>query len=59
ATIRAAELLGIADDTGHLRPGARADIVAVEGDPLGDPSVLTEIDFVMKEGQVVRSPSAR
>ena len=54
ATIRAAELLGIADDTGHLRVGARADLVAVAGDPLGDPSVLTEIDFVMKAGQVVR-----
>lgn len=56
ATIRAAELLGIDDDTGHLRPGARADLVAVAGDPLSDPSVLTEIDFVMQAGRIVRRP---
>jgi imidazolonepropionase-like amidohydrolase len=56
ATIRAAELLGIDDDTGHTRVGARADLVAVDGDPLADPSVLTEIDFVMKAGEVVRRP---
>lgn len=59
ATIYAAELLGIADDTGHLRAGARADLVAVPGDPLADPSVLTGIDFVMKAGEVVRRPQSR
>lgn len=56
ATIRAAELLGIDEDTGHLRPGARADLVAVAGDPLADPALLTTIDFVMQGGQVVRRP---
>lgn len=56
ATIRAAELLGIEGDTGHLRPGARADLVAVRGDPLADPAVLTGIDFVMQGGRTVRRP---
>ncbi len=56
ATIRAAELLGIEDEAGHLRPGARADLVAVRGDPLADPGVLTGIDFVMQGGRVVRRP---
>jgi imidazolonepropionase-like amidohydrolase len=59
ATIHAADLLGIAEDTGHTRPGARADLVAVPGDPLRDPSVLTGIDFVMKAGRVVRQPEGR
>lgn len=59
ATIRAAELLGIEGDSGHTRIGARADLVAVPGDPLADPSVLTRIDFVMKAGEVVRRPDDR
>lgn len=56
ATIWAAELLGIEQDTGHLRVGARADLIAVTGDPLHDPSVLTQVQFVMQQGRVVRRP---
>ncbi|MBA2565632.1 MAG: hypothetical protein H0V09_09460 [Gemmatimonadetes bacterium] len=31
-----------------------ADIIAVPGDPLTDIDALREVDFVMKEGRVVR-----
>ena len=33
-----------------------ADIIAVEGDPLEDISVLENVTFVMKGGEVVKSP---
>jgi imidazolonepropionase-like amidohydrolase len=32
----------------------RADIIAVDGDPLTDVSVLTSMDFVMRDGRVYR-----
>jgi imidazolonepropionase-like amidohydrolase len=44
---------------GTLEPGAFADIVAVVGDPLADVTVLSRIDFVMKGGEIVRSPAPR
>jgi len=52
ATTNAADLLGIADQVGSLEPGKRADIVAVQGDPLSDVTVLKKIAFVVKEGKV-------
>lgn len=54
ATINAATLLGKEDDLGSIETGKYADIVAVEGDPLEDISVLERISFVMKGGEVVR-----
>jgi len=56
ATTIAAELLGLAGQIGVVAKGAYADIVAVDGDPLQDVSVLTKIDFVMKGGEVVVKP---
>jgi imidazolonepropionase-like amidohydrolase len=56
ATITAAELLGMQSDVGSIAPGKYADIVAVKGDPLADVGVLENIDFVMKGGEVYRSP---
>ncbi|MGH9299929.1 MAG: metal-dependent hydrolase family protein [Acidimicrobiales bacterium] len=54
ATTTAAELLGLREVAGMIRPGFRADIVAVPGDPLSDVGVLSQIDFVMKDGEVFR-----
>ncbi len=54
ATVNAADLCGLGDQIGTIEPGKRADIVAVVGDPLGDVSVLQNIDFVMKDGRVFR-----
>jgi len=54
ATINAATLLGKQEDLGSIEVGKLADIVAVEGDPLQDISILESISFVMKGGEVVR-----
>jgi imidazolonepropionase-like amidohydrolase len=56
ATITAAELLGSQDTLGTIEAGKLADIVAVPGDPLKDVSLMESVDFVMKNGVVVRKP---
>src|SRR5689334_24711987 len=55
ATVNAADLLGWTGKVGSLEPGAWADIVAVEGDPLKDVTTLERVKFVMKGGEVVRN----
>jgi imidazolonepropionase-like amidohydrolase len=54
ATTVAAESLGWIGDTGAVAPGYFADIVAVDGDPLDDISVLEDVIFVMKAGEVFK-----
>ncbi len=54
ATVNAADLLGIADQVGSLEPGKSADLIAVQGDPLSDVTVLKKVSFVMKEGKVFK-----
>jgi imidazolonepropionase-like amidohydrolase len=56
ATGAAADLLGMADRVGTLKPGMLADIVAVPGDPLDDIRVMQQAIFVMKAGEVVVHP---
>src|SRR5919204_93721 len=51
ASTRAAELLGMQGDLGVIAPGAYADIVAVNGDPLQNVDVLKDVRFVMKDGK--------
>jgi imidazolonepropionase-like amidohydrolase len=58
ATGRAAELLGLAGEVGVVREGARADLIAVRGDPLADVSRLEDVAFVMKDGRVFRNEFA-
>jgi imidazolonepropionase-like amidohydrolase len=55
ATSRAAEMLDMQGQIGTVAPGAYADIVAVNGDPLHDIKVLGEVRFVMKDGKVFRT----
>jgi imidazolonepropionase-like amidohydrolase len=52
ATINAADLLGWSDRIGTLEQGKFADIVAVNGDPLKDVTLLQSPVFVMKGGTV-------
>ncbi|HXJ92742.1 MAG TPA: amidohydrolase family protein [Terriglobia bacterium] len=54
ATLNAADLLGWSDRVGAVEPGKYADLIAVEGDPLQDVSVLEHMEFVMKGGEVVK-----
>ncbi|MBA3856142.1 MAG: Xaa-Pro dipeptidase [Cyanobacteria bacterium PR.3.49] len=54
ATIWAADLLGKRAELGSIAPGKKADLIAVSGDPLADVSVLEKVQFVMKDGKVVK-----
>ena len=53
----AAELLRVEKERGSLREGLSADLVAMPADPLSDIENLRKIDFVMKDGKVVRKPA--
>ncbi|MEN1729369.1 MAG: amidohydrolase family protein [Pseudomonadota bacterium] len=52
ATLNSADLLGISDTAGAIKPGYWADIIAVEGSPLENIGILGDIRFVMKDGEV-------
>jgi imidazolonepropionase-like amidohydrolase len=53
ATINGAELMG-RNDIGTIEAGKFADIVAVDGDPLSDITVMEKVVFVMKGGAVYK-----
>ncbi|WP_406827546.1 amidohydrolase family protein [Microbulbifer sp. ARAS458-1] len=57
STINAAQLLGKQDDLGSIKEGKLADLVAVPGNPLEDISVLEQVLFVMKDGEVFKNTS--
>jgi imidazolonepropionase-like amidohydrolase len=50
ATTTAAELLDEQDSVGAIEPGKFADLIAVQGDPLSDITLLRHVSFVMKAG---------
>lgn len=56
ATVTNARLFGLQDEIGRIRPGYRADLIAVAGDPLENIEILEQVDFVMKNGDVYKSP---
>lgn len=56
ATTVAAESLGWVGDIGAIAPGYFADIIVVDGNPLDDISVLENVTFVMKSGEIHKSP---
>jgi len=55
ATSRAAVMLDMEGKIGVVAPGAFADIIAVDGDPLRDIKLLESVQFVMKDGKVFRA----
>ena len=50
ATLNNANLFGVADDAGSITVGKRADIIAVNEDPLENVRALETVCFVMKDG---------
>jgi imidazolonepropionase-like amidohydrolase len=57
-TANAAELLRVDKARGAVREGLSADLVAMPADPMIDIENLRKIDFVMKDGHVVRKPDS-
>ena len=59
ATTIAARLLNLPGEVGVVAPGAYADLLVVDGNPLDDIRVLTDPDrnlkLIMKEGRVYKN----
>lgn len=53
-TVSGAELMQMQNDIGTVEAGKYADIIAVQGNPLADVSVMQKITFVMKGGVVFK-----
>ncbi len=59
ATLNGAIVMGLERDIGTLDVGKLADIVAVPGDPSKEISVMSKMQFVMRDGVVYRKPSSQ
>jgi len=57
-TTNAAELLRISKERGAISAGQFADIIALPSDPLQDIESLRKVDFVMKNGKIIRMISS-
>ncbi|MGQ7848453.1 amidohydrolase family protein [Granulosicoccus sp. 3-233] len=58
ATVIGAQLMGLADSIGYIRPGFLADLLLVKGDPTRDVSLLQSRDrlaLIMKDGVVYKN----
>jgi len=53
ATKGGPDLMNLTSETGTLDTGKSADLIAVDGDPLTDPSAVTRIAYVMVEGRPI------
>lgn len=54
ATVHAAAVLGLSQDRGTIEPGKRADLIAVDADPLQDIAALRHVAVVIKAGRVIK-----
>lgn len=58
STVNGAAVLGKSNLLGQIRVGYYADIIATPGDPLQSVSALRDLSFVMKAGEIFKSPVA-
>ena len=56
-TTNAAKLLGVEKTRGALSVGMRADIIAVDDNPIDKIETLKNVGFVMKNGKVFKQNS--
>ena len=56
-TSNAARLLHVDRERGRIAVGMAADLIAMPTDPLTDTESLRHVDFVMKNGRVIRAPA--
>ena len=54
-TTNGADLLRISKERGAIAEGQFGDIIAMPGDPLQEIESLRKVNFVMKNGKVVRA----
>ncbi|MFC0184069.1 Imidazolonepropionase [Pseudarcicella hirudinis] len=54
ATVTASQLLGMEKELGTLESGKIADIIATDGNPLTDITLMRKVSFVMKDGTVYK-----
>ena len=59
ATLNASDLLGPKFAVGTLERGKFADVIAVDGDPTKDVTILEHVKFVMKGGTVYKNEYAK
>jgi imidazolonepropionase-like amidohydrolase len=60
ATRLGGELMGRAGELGVVTPGALADLLLVDGDPLGDIEILQDrrvLRMIMKDGELHKAPA--
>ena len=53
ATKGGPDLMNLSNETGTLDPSKSADLIAVEGDPLVDPTAVQHVAYVMVEGKPI------
>jgi len=53
ATKGGPDLMNLSAETGTLEPGKSADLIAVDGDPLSDPTAVQRVYYVMVEGKPI------
>jgi imidazolonepropionase-like amidohydrolase len=57
ATLNGATVMGLERELGTLEVGKLADIVAVPGDPSKEISVMSKMQFVMRDGVTYMQPN--
>jgi imidazolonepropionase-like amidohydrolase len=58
-TTNAARLLGVDKERGSITPGMAADILATPENPLDSIQTLKRVNFVMKDGQIIKNSLQR